>query len=151
MRVCRTVQGEQPMSSAACSMPRGWPSADAGGPKGGWGGRTNGPRSRTIGPRWGGQWGGQHCPPPGARKARKRAGLRALGTPAFGSVWRRLLISEFGRLVAMIVSLGTAEQAGKESPQESGQMHIEVPDKGQHWADEHELKQKLGAARQSVD
>ena len=48
--------------------------------------------------------------------------------------------------MAMVVSLGTAEQAGKESPQESGQMHVEVPEEGQHQANQHELKQELGVA-----
>src|ERR1035437_9957530 len=116
MRVCRTVQGEQPMSSAASSIPRGWPSAEAGGPKAGAGGRRNGLCCAGFGPGCPGQCPGQHWPRDGAEKGRKRAGLRALGTPAFGSVRRRLLISEFGRLVVMVVSLGTAEQAGKESP-----------------------------------
>jgi len=143
MRVCRTVQGEQPMSWAACPIPRGWPSAEAGGQKVGWGGHTNGPCCAGFGPGCPGQCPGQHWPRDGAEKGRKRAGLRALAAPAFGS--------EFARLMAMIVSLGTAEQPGKESPQEAGQVHVEVPEEGQHEANEHELKQKLGAAGQGVD
>jgi hypothetical protein len=77
--------------------------------------------------------------------------LRAFGTPAFGSVRNCFLFFEFGSLVIMVVSLGTAEQAGKESPQEAGQMHVEVPEESQHQANQHELKQKLGAAGQGVD
>src|SRR5664279_823935 len=113
MRVCRTVQGEQPMSSAACLIQRGWPSSEAGGPKAGAGGRRNGPCCAGFGPGCPGQCPGQHWPRDGAEKGRKRAGLRALGTPVFGSV-------RIGSLVIMVVSLGTAEQAGKESPQEAG-------------------------------
>src|ERR1017187_9523621 len=134
MRVCRTVQGEQPMSSAACSIQRGWPSAEGGGPKAGAGGRTNGPGCAGFGPGCPGQCPGQYWPRGGAKKGRKRAGLRALGTPAFGSVRNCFLFFEFGSLVIMIVSVGPAEQAGKEAPQEAGQVHVEVPEESQHQA-----------------
>src|ERR1039458_4956880 len=106
MRVWRTVQGEQPMSSAACLIQRGWPSAEAGGPKAGAGGRRNGPCCAGFDPGCPGQCPGQHWPRGGAEKGRKRAGLRALVTPAFGSVSKCFLFFEFGRLVIMIVSLG---------------------------------------------
>ena len=116
MRVCRTVQGEQPMSSASCSIQRGWPSAEAGGSKAGMGGRTNGRCCAGFGPGCPFQCPGQHWTRGGAEKGRERAGLRALGTPAFGSVRNCFLFFEFGSLVIMVVSLGTAEQTGKESP-----------------------------------
>ena len=146
MRVCRTVQGEQPMSSAACSIQRGWPSSEAGGPKAGAGGRRNGPCCAGFGPGCPGQCPGQHWPRERAEKGRKRAGLRALGSPAFGAEGYRFFALEFGSLMSMAVSLvvaGTPEQSGKESPQDCWQVQVEVPDEGQHEASHKGLKLEL--------
>jgi hypothetical protein len=98
MRVCRTVQGEQPISHATARMLRGFPSA---GPEPG--GARIGPGSRGNGPGWGGQWGGQCCPPQKAEKPRKRADLRGCGARAFGAEVELFLIPELGSLMAMVV------------------------------------------------
>jgi hypothetical protein len=84
------------------------------------------------------------CPVPhGTRergeKPRKRAGLRAGPTRAFGAEVS-LFGFELGGLVIMIVSMGTPEQFGNESPQEVRKIHVEIPEECQHEADKHELE-----------
>ena len=72
------------MSSAASEMFRGVPSSE---PEG----QRIGPCSRTNGHGWGGKWSGKCFPPLNGEKARKLAGLRDSGTPAFGGEVSRLL------------------------------------------------------------
>lgn len=139
MRVCLTVQGEQPIKWATSTMLSGMPRAAPGGPRPGLGGHRNALGSRAFGPGCPVQ-----CPVPhGTRerdeKPRKRAGLRAGPTQAFG-VEASLFESGLGRLVIMVVSMGTPEQAGDESSQERWQVHVEVPEESQHQADKHELE-----------
>ena len=103
MRVCLTVQGEQPIMRATSLIPSGGPSGvpDAHGTARG---------SCGNGPGWGGQWGGQCCTPLRAENALKRAGLRVRGTRAFGAESGAFEF-EFGSLRSMIVSLGSGEQS----------------------------------------
>ena len=103
MRVCLTVQGEQPIMRATSLIPSGGPSGvpDVQGTARG---------SRGNGPGWGGQWGGQCCTPLGVENARKRVGLRVRGTRAFGAE-AGVFEFEFGSLMSMIVSFGSANQS----------------------------------------
>src|SRR5580658_2505258 len=109
MRVCLTVQGEQPISSAASEVFRGAPSSE---PEG----QRIGPCSRTNGHGWGGKWGGKRFPPLNGEKARKLGRLRDSGTPAFGVEASLFLNKELGSLMSMAASVvvvaGTSEQAG---------------------------------------
>jgi hypothetical protein len=100
MRVCLTVHGEQPISSATSVMFRGGPSGEAmaSGNAPGWPG---------IRARWGGQWGGQCCPPVKGEKACKCAGLRARGTQGFGAEAEPRFVREFRSLMSMVVSAGS--------------------------------------------
>src|ERR1700685_2054273 len=98
MRVCLTVQGEQPISSAASEIFSGAPSAAPGG-------LGIGPCSRTNGPGWPGQCPGQHWPGERAEKACKCAGLADLGSPAFGADASLFLNKELGSLMSMATSV----------------------------------------------
>jgi hypothetical protein len=60
-------------------------------------------------------------------------------------------ILEFGSLVAMLVSLGSVEQSGDKSPEESWQVHVQVPEESQQGANKHELKYELLVVDQDVD
>src|SRR5207245_2348739 len=132
MRVCLTVQGEQPISSATSKMERGSPSARPGGHEAEPAGPGNAPGWPQAGPGRGGQWGGQYCPPLTAENPRKCAGLRAWGTRAFGVVAELFLMTEFGTLMAMVVLARSLKQSGNESPEEGRQVHVQVPEEGQH-------------------
>jgi hypothetical protein len=101
MRVCLTVQGEQPINAATRRMP-------SGGPRGG-DGPTLASCARTLGPRWGGQWLGQGCPRGRPRKGRKYAGLRNLGPRRFGAEDELPFVLGFGSLVAMVVTTGSVK------------------------------------------
>jgi len=46
-------------------------------------------------------------------------------------------------MTVSVVVAGTPEQADKESTQEVRQVHIEVPEQGQHQADTEDLKLQL--------
>src|ERR1700722_6584533 len=109
MRVCLTVHGETPINLATSPIDRGGPSSASYTPASRRGGRTNAPGSRKNGHGWGGKWGGKRFPPPRAENPRKRAGLRILGTPAFGEEAELFSIREFGSLMFMVVSFGTGE------------------------------------------
>ena len=115
MRVCLTVQGEQPMSSATSEMFNGVPSAAPGG-------QRIGNCSRPGGPGWPGQCPGQHWPGVRAENGRKCAGLAPFGPPAFGADVRLFLNRELGSLMSMAASLvvviGTSEQTCKQTLQE---------------------------------
>jgi len=84
MRVCLTVQGEQPIKRATSAMVRGIPSAEPNDPKSVPGGNENGPGSRSKAAGWGGQWLGQGCPRENGGNAHKRADLRAPRTGVIG-------------------------------------------------------------------
>jgi hypothetical protein len=94
MRVCLTVQGEQPMSLAASEIVSGGPSGEAGG-------REEAPGCARIGAGWPGQCPGQHWPRESGEKPCKRAGLRVLGSRAFGE--------EEGLLVFMLITARSPE------------------------------------------
>jgi hypothetical protein len=121
MRVCLTVQGEQPMSSAASEIVSGGPSGEAAE------GREDGPGSARIGPGWPGQCPGQRWPRGSGEKPCKRVGLRVLGSRAFGE-YEALLRS-------MMISAGTSEYSGQHAPEEVRQLYVEVPEKAEHEAD----------------
>lgn len=91
MRVCLTVQGEQPIKSATCRMSKGRPKGGAGGPR-------MAPGWPTNGPGWGGQCPGQCCPGEKAEKGRKCLGLRAGADRGFGE-------DDACELVVMVVSV----------------------------------------------
>src|SRR5579872_480652 len=105
MRVCLTVQGEQPIKRAASEIVSGGPSRAPTDSRNGicWPGNGR-PGS--------GQWGGQCCPPVIAEKGRKCAGLAAPGHRAFGAEAELRSILEFGSLMVMVVLLGASEQSG---------------------------------------
>ncbi len=112
MRVCRTVQGEQPISAATSEMFIGSPKSRRGAP-------LTASGSRKIGPGCPGQCLGQHWPGLEGGKGRKRAGFAVFATPAFGSEAELLLVLNFGNLMSMAVSVmgiaGTSEQSCEES------------------------------------
>ena len=128
MRVCLTVQGEQPISSATSAMFSGVPSAGAVAP-----GTASG--SRRNGPGCPGQCPGQHWPGCGAEKGRKRAGLVESACRAFGSVAALFLMLEFGNLMSMaafVVLAGTSEQSSQKSFEEMRKVQVQIPDECQH-------------------
>ena len=107
------------------------------------GGHRNAPGSRTNGPGCFGQWGGQRCPPLKGKRARNCADFGAWATPPFGAEAELRLNLWFGSLMIMIVSMGALEQFGNKSTQEVWKVHVQVPEKCQHQANEQELKLKL--------
>ena len=126
MRVCLTVQGEQPMSWATSPMV-------SGGPSGAPVRHRMGPGSRRNGPGWPGQCVGQHWPREEREKRRVCAGLADWGTRAFGEEAELFLILGLGGLMAMIVGsgFGTSEQFGEQSLQEVRKLGIEMPEQGE--------------------
>lgn len=151
MRVFLTVQGEQPMSAATYSIPSGVPSSGAGGLKAEPGGAWGGPGSRKFAPGCPVQCPGQHWTREDGEMGRKYAGFGLRSPPAFGAEGCRLILLEFGSLMAMVVSMGTPEHPGKESSEEGRKMHVQVPEESQHQSCKHELKQKRLICEQDVD
>jgi len=132
MRVCLTVQGEQPISSAASSMHRGTPSGGAAARRGESKASGNGPCSRTIGPGWRGARG----PPQLAGSTRKSArALRVRGP------WVRVAegwlspVRDSENLVFMVISflppIWSGNRAGNPWGNCAGRLPVGLP--GERW------------------